>query len=168
MNGAYVCPIFDKENDFEYGYAFVESAIKHKTVNELYFVFSFLSHQEKFNIECNHRFGIQPESILLDDPLKDCMNPVTIKKYFGVKELINKQDYVAAIDCESLFIRDFDSGTLMDRIWRAESFLNCNKAVMAANDLYNCACALRLDKDMSLIEETEDFSVTWWFNEIPV
>ncbi len=168
MTGVYICPIYDKEKDFEYGYKLVESAVKCGTSEDLYFVFSDQAQQDKFMDHCMKRFDKKPGKILYDDPLKDCRNPVSMKKWYGIRALSDQYDYIAAIDCECIFLKAQQTGKILDEIWNTQSFLRCNKSTVGASDVKKCAEALGLDQDERLIRETQGFTLTWWFNEIPV
>ena len=168
MTGAFVIPIYDKRNDFEYGYKLTESAIKFSSVKDLFFIFSTLEQQNKFMKECDKRFGKRPSGILCDIDMSRCKNPVSIKKYYAINILKNRYDYIAAIDCECIFIQKTDNGALMDEIWNTDSYLACNKSKTGANDVKVSIEALGLQQNKLLLEETENQTITWWFNEIPV
>lgn len=168
MTGAYICPIYDKDSDFDFGYKLVESAIRCHTVDVLFFVFSFKRHEEKFLQNCKNKFGKVPGSILFDNPLEGCKNPVSIKKWYGVKALKSQFDYVATIDCECIFLKPQNTGDVLEDVWNTRSFLNCNYSLISGTHIKKCAFALGLDNNEILLRETRNFSVTWWFNEIPV
>jgi hypothetical protein len=168
MLGCFIVPIYDKKNDFEYGYKLTESAIKYAAVDDLYFVFSTAEQEKKFLDECCRRFSVTPKGILCDKDMRVCKNPVSIKKYYAIRELKDKYDYIAAIDCECVFLKKTDSGLLMDTIWKEGTYLSCNKSKTGARDVRICLDALGLGENKLLIQETENKTVTWWFNEIPV
>lgn len=168
MTGCFICPIYDQGRDFEFGYEFVESAVRNNLVNDLYFIFSSKQQQDKFILECEKRFHAQPNGLVLEKNLSDSKNPVTIKKFYGIKVLAERYNYIAAVDCECIFTKHMSAGTMLDNIWQAGTYLAANRSIKGADVVLRCAIALGLQHDPRIIEETNSFKYTWWFNEIPV
>lgn len=168
MTGCFICPIYDQGRDFEFGYEFVESAIKFDLENALYFVFSTQAQQNKFLSECQRRFRKSPQGLIFDRDLSDCQNPVSIKKFYAIYTLKNSFDYIAAVDCESILTRSFDVGQLFDEIWKTGSCFASNLSIIGAELVLKCAAALGVEKNENVIRETGQYKHTWWFNEIPV
>lgn len=168
MKGCFVCPIYDKENDFEFGYVMAESAKKNGIIKDLFFVFSSYDQQDKFLQTCRQRFDAVPGSMVLDSQLPNCKNPVTIKKFYGLYKLMDQYEYIATIDCESVFISDIPVGKVLDRVWQERSFLASNISSQGAAVVKKCAEAMGLVDNEVLISETGNFKYTWWFNDIPV
>lgn len=166
INGCFMCPIYDKGQDFEYGYKMFESAIQNGLGNNLYFIFSGAEQEKKFMGHCKETWGETPGSVVMEENLSNCKNPVSIKKIYGLKKLQKKFDYIAAIDCECIFLKKFDPGEIMDEIWRNETYLSCNIALVRI--IHKCAEGLGLLDDSKIVEATGNFKYTWWFNEIPV
>ena len=96
--------------------------------------------------------------------------PVTVKKFWGLEHLMNRYDYIAAIDCECEFLRSFEPGKVLREIWESRSFLTANKSDASARKINkDCAELLGLGNGGSRIrQQTEDYLYYWWFNEIPV
>lgn len=168
QTGCFICPIYDKGKDFEYGLTMFESAIKNGINNNLYYIFSGYDQKEKFSRIAQERFEKLPLYLVMEENLANCKNPVSIKKYFGIKQLMNKYDFIAAIDCECVFVRNFDVGKLMAEIWNSKSMLASNISNRGARDVQLCCEALGLSTNEIVLSETNDFQYTWWFNEIPV
>lgn len=168
MKGCFICPIYDKGKDFEYGYHLIDTAIRYTDLNDLYFIFSTREHQDKFLGECQRRFGRVPGALIYEADMSDSKNPVTVKKFFGIRMLMDQYDYIATIDCECVFVRQTDAGKLMDEIWNENTYLACGRSVLGGRDLKNCIDALGLGDNELLKRETADCSCTWWFNEIPI
>ena len=99
--------------------------------------------------------------------MSHCKCPVTVKKFWGLERLKNDYDYIAAVDCECLFIRSFEPGKIMREIWETQSFLTANKSTHAQTISRHCAELAGLDSSR-VRQETEDYLYYWWFNEIPV
>lgn len=172
MTGCFICPIHDRviknKSDFELGYLLVESAMLAGIVNNLWFVFSSFEQKEKFSNEAKKRFSLDINYIICDMDLSDCKNPVTIKKYFGLKELSDKYDYLATIDCETKFYGVINSGELLYSVWDNETFLNSNISKLGGRDVKKCVEALGLQNNQLLKAETDNYIYSWWFNDIPV
>lgn len=166
--GCFVCPIYDKENDFDYALTLFKSAISYNIQESLYFVFSGEQQKNKFVQMAVEYTESIPCFVVMEENLSDCKNPVSIKKYYGIKQIFHKFDYIAAIDCECTFCRKFNPGEVMHEIWVSGSMLASNKSVRGAYDVRVCGKALGFDKFENVVKETVNFSYTWWFNEIPV
>jgi hypothetical protein len=168
VTGCFICPIYDKRNDFEYGYRLTKSAARYAKVDDLYFVLSSYEQRDKFLSECGKRFGFQPGALVYAEDMSACKNPVSIKKLYAVRCLKNQYDYIAAIDCECVFTRKTDMGVLLHEIWQKGTYLVSNPSSTGANDLRICAEKMGMLDSGKLAVETRDFRYTWWFNEIPV
>ena len=168
MSSCYIVPIYDKDDDFDYGYELVGSAVKYSMARNVYFVFSSYEQKDKFFAECEKRFSVQPGGLVLEDDLRGSRNPVTIKKWYGIRKLMDRYDYIAAIDCETVFVRDAGEEDVLEAAWREETYLAANRSVCGAAVVKRCAEALGLDRNETLRTETKEFRYTWWFNEIPV
>ena len=167
--GCFICPIYDKRRDFEFGYEFVESAVKYGLENDLYFVFSTDEQQNAFLAECEKRFGKQPKGLLFDRNLSDCKNPVSIKKFYGLYALADKYDYIATVDCECVFLPvSLTAGEMLENVWRAGTCFSANRSYAGADVMMKCAAALDLQNDEKILRETGGLCYTWWFNDIPV
>lgn len=172
MTGCFICPIHDRvvknKSDFELGYLLVGSAISVGIVNDLWFVFSSSEQKDKFLDEAQKRFSVSVNYLIYNKDLSDCKNPVTIKKFFGIKKLAKKYDYIATIDCETKFYGHINIGELLGDIWNKGTYLNSNVSELGGRDVKKCIQALNLENSELLKQETENYTYSWWFNDIPV
>lgn len=172
MEGVFICPIYDKvhgsSSDFEYGYQLFKSALDSEVNKDLFYIFSSNQQEDKFVNECKRRYKEVPNGLVYDVDLRDCKNPVSEKKFYGVQELANKYDYIAPIDCETVFLKKFHPGELMDEIWINKTYLNSNFSILGGEDVKKCISALGLEDNELLKSETNDYQLSCWFNEIPV
>lgn len=168
MTGCFICPIYDKGMDFKYGYNLVESAIQFGLISNLYFVFSSVDQKNIFLDYCVKHYGNTPNALILEQNLSSFRNPVTIKKFFGLRSLMSQYDYISTIDCESVFTQEFEPGHLLDEIWQSESYLSANICIKGVEILRKCVETLCIERGELLERETKNYRFYWWFNEIPV
>ena len=110
IKACFLCPIYDSNSHFDFGYGLIDSLIINHITTELVFVFSNNEQKEKFEKEAFLRFKYQVASIVLPKELEQYKSKVTVKKFYGLKELMNDYDYIACIDCETKFIKNADFG----------------------------------------------------------
>ena len=168
MTGCFICPIYDQGSDFEYGYEFVESAVRFHLTDSLYFVFSSEEQQNKFLDECKKRYAEIPHGMIFERNLSDCENPITIKKFYALSVLFQSFDYIAAVDCECIFVKGIPVGQMLENVWNAGTCFAANYSVQGADIVFACAKALGIEHNKHIIKETRKFNYTWWFNDIPV
>jgi len=92
---------------------------------------------------------------------------VTQKKLYSVNELVKTYDYVAVFDDETIFVKPFDTLTAYKEIADSKVF----KSNRRNNHLYHLigvAEKMNLSTNQRLIEETDNFTQYWWFNDICV
>jgi len=134
--------------------------------SDLYFVFSDEKDAEEFKKIC---FG-NYKSIILPENLRSYRNPISVKKYYGVMQLIKEFKYVGVFDAEIKVVKPFDTDTIYEEIWNTQQ-LKCNQCfpdVNGGNVVYNNSVTMGLDKNEKLLEQTDHFKWYWWFNEICV
>ena len=48
MNSCIICPIYEKERDFNYALEFYQSKIQYGIKEDIYYIFSYETHKEHF------------------------------------------------------------------------------------------------------------------------
>ena len=78
-------------------------------------------------------------------------NIVTMKKWYGVQKLYDKYDYIAVIDDDTLFLKQFNPYDLFDEIWKNKtSFFKNRCSLNHSLFLRNCAFACGLENNLIL------------------
>ena len=97
-------------------------------------------------------------------------NIVTMKKFYGIEHVYKDYDYIAAIDCDSLFLKTFDPYELFNEIWESKSCFYKTTALIKFRqmDFFMTAAACGLENNLILKKETNNFTDNIWFNDIPV
>ncbi|MCR5786094.1 MAG: hypothetical protein K6G28_00110 [Acholeplasmatales bacterium] len=163
----FLCPIYDSGNHFEFGYNLVKSMKNLGVKTDIFFIFSNIEQQEKFyNLVSDLNYRIN--HLILPEEFLDYKSKVVVKKLYGLKELMNKYNYIALIDCETIFIKNGD----FDEIFKT---INDNRLCLNANISYDgffilraCFLQLGLYKNKKLRKEFSNFKYNYWFNEIQV
>jgi hypothetical protein len=131
---------------------------------DLYFVFSDEKDASQFENFCKGKYY----SLILPESQRHYRNPISVKKYYGVSELIKTHQYVAVYDAEIKVVKPFNTDEIYEKIWKTKE-LKCNQCfpdVNGGNTIYNNSVTLGLSENPNLIEQTEKFIWYWWFNEI--
>lgn len=169
MSSCFVCPLYLKEKDYNYALDMYESKIKYNITAPIYFVFSYKEHELEFKKQFRNRFSVDIDStILLPEELLKYKCQVTTKKLYGVFTLQHSYDYIAAIDCECLFVQEKNVDKVFEEIWENGSLTKCNKSYLLQHLLKNCVENLNLKNKKFIKEATCGYIYNCWFNEIPV
>jgi len=143
----------------------VESWLKY-CETDLYFVFSNEEDSESFKKVVSTGY----KSLVLPESMRHYKNPITVKKYYGVAELMGKYDYIGVFDCEIKVVRPFYTDCIYSEIWNSKE-LKCNRCFP---DVHGGALVrgnsnlMGLEGNENLKRETDNFEYYWWFNEICV
>lgn len=166
MNKVYwVCPIHRVK--YKQGVQLFKSALKYEKEKEICFIYTNEEEKTDFEIYCKKKTGRTPWGLVCTMPLDGCKCPVTVKKYFGIKQLMNKADYIATIDAETIFARQFDSYELMQEVYLSPLLGNTSDAG-GRKVFLQCVNELDLEDSQILRDATNNYTLYWWFNEIPV
>jgi hypothetical protein len=160
VNTATIIPIHPPK--FVFGEGIVHSWNKHST-SDLYFVFSNLEDADNFANTVSGRY----KTIVLPEELRDYSNMITVKKFYGISNIIEEYDYVCVFDAEMKVIRHFDTDNIYEEVWKTRE-LKCNLSWAGADIIRNNSVLMACDENEDLIRETENFNLYWWFNEICV
>ena len=170
MNSCILCPIYDKERDFNYALDFYASKLENDIATDIIFIFSYKSHQLHFEELFNIRFPKEKLVFLtIPEELNKYKSPVTVKKLFGVFSLYEKYSYIGVVDCECLFIKESVEMTkVFDDIWNSRSFLVWNKSYLLYYILKTTVQMSGLENDKRLKKDTKGYVYNCWFCDIPV
>lgn len=165
---AFICPIYDARNHFQYGLDLITSKIDFNIQGDLYFVFS----DDKQ--ECKFETMLEPEMkgafnyLVLPAEEGVYQSQVTIKKFHGLKKLKDKYKYIYTIDSETRFIREGDFLDIGNSIWNTNNMLNANISPDGFQIMRSCYKTLGIYSNAKLKKETGNFKYNVWFNEIPI
>lgn len=141
-----------------------------KKPHDLFFIFSY---QQEARIFYNLVNKIDKElinkfkSIILPEVLTHKKSIVNVKKIYSMRAIFNNYDFIAAYDSESCFVKQSDLDLIYQDICNTK-YLKANKSIIGGKIVKRICENLNLINDTKVIDETENFSLYWWFNEIPV
>lgn len=160
---AIVAPIHKLK--FKYGFQFIKSYNQYYEDIDIYLVFSNTNEAKEFS----KLFSDLKYNTLIWNEGINYSKPITQKKIFGVDYVFKNTnvDKIATVDVDSIFIKhlDYDYGF--------KNILN-NKKIYASKsnlvgDLMSKNASFFSKEDHTKIrDKTENFSLYFWFNEIPV
>jgi hypothetical protein len=107
------------------------------------------------------------DTIILPHSWRKYAAIINAKKYYGLLQLANQHDYIAVFDAETLFIKDADLEKIYTEIGSSTTY-RANKSKKGGEIIFRIATILGLQENEDLILQTENFTLYWWFNEIPV
>lgn len=134
--------------------------------SDLYFVFSNLEDAGNFANTVSGNY----KTLVLPEDLREYRNPITVKKFYGVSEVIDRYDYVGVFDAEMRVVRPFDTDAIYSEVWNRRE-LKCNQCwpdVSGGAVVHNNSVPMGWNTNENLLRETENFKWYWWFNEICV
>lgn len=155
---------------FDYAMNFLKSH-NENLETDLYFVFSTVEEEQLF------RYAVMMNRDFKDNSYKNYKylivkgvggsGLITQKKLWAVNELVKTYDYVAVLDDESLVVKSFDPNVVYKEIAEARSFKS-NRRNDHLYHLKSVAEKMNLVDNERLIEQTDNFTQYWWFNELCV
>lgn len=128
----------------------------------LYFVFSSDTDLNLFKQTQADGFNY----LVYPDKLTKEQNVITAKKFYAINELSKQYKYIGVFDSETLFVKEMDSDIVYKEI--------CDSKIFKANvrrdsdHISDVAEMMGYLDNETLIQETEGFTLYWWFNEICV
>jgi hypothetical protein len=153
---------------FHFAFNFIESYIKYvEQPHDLYFIFSNEEEANQFNNNSKFRYINNYKPLVLSSDLRNKNSIVNVKKFFALNSIINNYDYVGVYDCETEFVKHSN----LDFIYKdiaSFNYVKANESKIGANIIKLAAGFMGLDNNEKLINQTKNYSLYWWFNEIPV
>lgn len=168
MKAAFICPLYDMKNHFDLALKLYQSKLEYKVKEDIYFIFSNEANCQKFKQLVSNVCGEQICFLVLDESLEHFKSKVTIKKFFGLKKLMNKYDYLGVIDSETRFCKTADFAKVFDGIWQSKNMFKANLSLDGFNILRTCFKTLGIYDNRKLQLGTGHYKYNIWFNEIPV
>jgi hypothetical protein len=152
---------------FHFGLDLLKSFVKYvEQPHELYFVFTNESEMMLFDTLCGE-FNSFYKSIVIPNELRDKLSIVNVKKFYALETLINEYDYIGVYDCETLFVKPCNLNLIYEDIGN-QNHIKANTSSVGKNVLLKASEMLGLNNNEVLLNETENLTLYWWFNEIPV
>lgn len=154
---------------FDFARRFIESYNEHFDDNDLYIMFTTENDLGDFK-------GMFPklkyQSIVYKHGKILSNNPASEKKLLGVKWLFDNTDYerVAFIDVDSMFFRHVDYDELFQQYISNKKIYghHVKKTTGISSINGNCLRFFQPEDSEFIKKEMNDFSVYFWFNEIPI
>ena len=169
----FIVPFRNTEKDDKCADEFIRTAVEYDILKDVYFVIE-IPEQRTFLQDVAKKYKSKDFKYLyLKDHTKFFVegdkNIPTIKKWAGIKAIYKKYDYVAAIDVDCIFVKPFNTYDLLKEVWDQRTcFFKNRTSIMNEVHLINCAYACGLENNRLLIQETQNFTLSCWFNDIPV
>jgi len=153
---------------FHHAFNLLESYIKYvKQPHDLYFIFTNENEMADFNWKSEYKYIDNYKPLILEESLRDKKSIVNVKKFFALQSIINDYDYVGVFDCESEFVKNCNLDVIYEDI-TSHDCVKANESEIGANIVKLAAGYMGLDTNETLISETKNYSLYWWFSEIPV
>ncbi len=163
----FLCPIYDSGNHFQLGYNLVKSMNKYQINDDIYFIFSNDAQAQKFNTLTKNLTN-KIKSIIIPENYLHYKSKVVVKKLFGLQRLMNIYDYIALIDCETIFLKKGNFYEIFKEISDKHLCLNSNISYDGFFILRACFKQLGLYNNRILKKEFSNYKYNFWFNEIQV
>ena len=133
-------------------------------LGDLYIIFSNESDMSNFQLLLSNGYI----GLVLPNNQREYGSYVTVKKLFGVNELIGKYKYIAVFDSEVEFIKSYNQYELYKSIFNKKSFKS-NKSKNGKEFTSVCLNYMELGELKNIvIDKTNNLEQYWWFNEICV
>lgn len=178
MNQSVICAPINEKRFVEYGIPFCDTYNKMFSKgkeNVQYPNVSLIFRDEREEDIFRKLYkGKSPISIVCTEELY-CSKPISQKKIFGVRDIFDRRDNVinvGCIDIDTVFIKEKNFHEHFEQLKNRKSFFvskSTNKGIIenvgkdAAKIFYPYK-----DDYKRLVEITEDFTLYFWFNDIPV
>lgn len=145
------------------------SKIKFKIQSDLIFIFSDEEQKDKFDLRVKNELGIEDMiyNIMPKELLIYKAQAVT-KKLYGLKEFMGQYDYIILVDCESVFVKNFDAAQLAEEIWNSHNMFAANFSLKGFFIMRKCYKAMGLYYNKKLRKALSGFKYNFWFNELQV
>ena len=136
--------------------------------SDLYLVFTNNQNYLLFNqiISTLNILNLRWKFLILDFIPRPQDNIITIKKYYAVEKLIKLYKYVGVFDSEILFVKNFDTDIVYKKIDNSMIFKSNKRH--NSNHLLDLSTIMGYEDNQLLVDETENFTQYWWFNEVCV
>lgn len=134
-----------------------------KKPHDFYVVFSNETDASEFKKICRYPYY----ELIMPERLRDKKSIVNVKKYFGLNSISSKYEYIGVFDSECEFVKCCDLDIIYEDIASSDYF-KANKASIGGDIIKKIADMLNLTDNQKLVEQTKNYSLYWWFNEIPV
>ena len=153
---------------FKYAYDLLKSFNEFvESDNDLYLIFTNELEYEVFDKNLIKFFTPIFLCKSLRKSLRNEESIVNVKKFDALKQLCGKYEYYGVFDCDTLFVKKCNLHNIYEEIG-SKNNIKSNTSTRGAAILKKCSKFLNLSNNETLIKETKNFSVYWWFNEIPV
>jgi hypothetical protein len=131
--------------------------------HDVYVVFSDEYEAQLFSNQYHNPFN----TLVLPENMRGFGSIVNVKKITAIKALYDKYDWLGVYDCETEYVKPVNLHDLYAEIG-SRKYVKGNYASVGGDIIKKVATILGLDTNRKVINETKDFSLYWWFQDIPV
>lgn len=157
------------KNHFDLALNLYKSKIKYNIEADLIFIFSNEEQKDKFALKIKDELGINDMFYnIMPNEFSIYKAKAVTKKLYGLKEFMNKYDYIILTDCESEFIRHFNAEKVAEKIWNSHSMLASNLSPDGFFIMRKCYKQMGLYYNKNLRKALGGFKYNFWFNELQV
>lgn len=131
--------------------------------HDIYVVFS---NEYEANIFAN---GYKKEfnSLVIPQHMRGYKSIVNVKKIGALGTLFDKYDWIGIYDCETEYVKPVNLDELYAEIG-SRNYVKANYGSIGGDIIKKIATILGIENNERIIRETKDFSLYWWFQDIPV
>lgn len=169
MSTAFVCPLFDMKNHFDFAVGLYRSKIKFEINSDLVFIFSNEEQKDKFAMRLKTELGVENMLYsIMPEELNQYPAKAVTKKLYGLREYRNRYEYIIIVDCETEFIKHFDAEQMAKEIWDTRGMLAANISPDGFFIMRKCYKTMELYYNRKLRKALGTFKYNFWFNELQV
>jgi len=131
--------------------------------HDIYVVFSNEYEAQIFSSGYKKKFN----KLVIPEHMRGYSSIVNVKKIGALATLFDKYDWIGIYDCETEYVKPVNLDELYAEIG-SRKYVKGNYADVGGGIIKKVATLLGLDTNRRVINETKDFSLYWWFQDIPV
>lgn len=169
MSTAFICPLYDVQNHFDFAIGLYRSKIECGIESDLILIFSNVEQKDKFAQRIKNEVGVENMLYsIIPEALTMYSAQAVTKKLYGLKEYMRYYDYIIIVDCETVFVRNFNADELSKEIWDSRNMLVSNLSSGGFFIMRRCYKAMGLYYNRKLRKSLGNFKYNFWFNELQV
>jgi len=131
--------------------------------HDIFVVFSDENEAERFSNMCTNKYN----QIILLEYQRKLRSIVNVKKLIAIKALYKEYDWLGVYDCETEYVKPVNLDELYSDIG-SKKYFKANYSSLGGPVIKKIATMLGLEENEKVIKETENFTLYWWFQNIPV
>ena len=164
---AFICPIYNMKNHFDYGKQLLQSKIKCRIGGDICFIFSDIEQKDQF-VSLVGDDARKMKWLILPETYKKYQAQANTKKLWGLYTLKDSYEYLVIVDVETLFLKGFDPEAVCKEVWDSRNILVANQSYRGFFLMRQCYQTMGIYENLRLLWETRWYRYYFWFNELQV